>query len=130
MNNQGDKRSDRTTFKVFLTKEQKAAHFAGLPAINKAAMKFHITSIYHRDLDRVAYTLRFKFNEKLRTKIVPDSLTLQVQFTTGGATEWAKASCESLSDKLGSIAIFREDEKKPQVLPTCMQVINCKDNFA
>ena len=32
----GDKQSTRTTFKVFLTKEQKAAHFAGLPAINKA----------------------------------------------------------------------------------------------
>ena len=136
----GDKQSTRSTFKVFLTKEQKAALFAGLPAINKAGneagvsiqneIPFYLKN-YHKDLERVAYTLRTKFkDEKLRTKIIPDGLTLQMQFKIGGATEWTKASCESISDKLDSIVTFRDDERKPNVLPTCRQVLNRKDNFA
>ena len=140
VNNQGGNRSNKTTYKVFLTKEQKAALFAGLPAINKAGnevgvsiqneIPFYLKN-YHKDLERVAYTLRTKFkDEKLRTKIIPDGLTLQMQFKLGGATEWSKASCETLSEKLDSIVIFREDEKKPLVLPTCKQVLSRKDNFA
>ena len=78
-----------------------------------------------------AFTLRTKYRqEKLRTKIIPDGLSLQMLFKSGDSQEWVKASSESLADKLDSVVVYREEEKKPVVLPTCREIINRKDNYA
>ena len=139
----GETRGRRSgkVFKVSLyTNDQKKALFVGLAAINKAGYESGITiqneipyylRNYSKELDRVAFTLRTKYkNEKLRTKVVPDGLTLQMQFKCGDDKEWIKASSEILADKLDTIVSYREDEKQPSVLPTCRQVLNRKDNFA
>ena len=136
-----ERRSDRKTFKVSLyTHDQKKALFVGLAATNKVGSESGITiqneipfylRNYSKELDRVAFTLRNKYkNEKLRTKVIPDGLTLQMQFKLGDDKEWIKASSEIMTEKLDTIVTFREDEKKPSVLPTCRQVLNRKENFA
>ena len=140
---EGENRGRRSgkVFKVSLfTNDQKKALFVGLAAINKAGYDSGVTiqneipyylRNYSKELDRVAYTLRTKYkNEKLRTKVIPDGLTLQMQFKCGDDKEWVKASSEVLADKLDTIVTFRDDEKQPSVLPTCRQVLNRKDNFA
>ena len=131
---------DRKAVKVYLTSEQKKALFAGLAKNNKTGSDHGITiqnevpfylRNYHKELDRVAFTLRTKYRqEKLRTKIIPDGLSLQMLFKSGDSQEWVKASSESLADKLESVVVYREEEKKPAVLPTCREIINRKDNYA
>ena len=134
-------RSAKKAFKVSLfTNDQKKALFVGLAATNKAGSESGVTiqneipyylRNYSKELDRVAFTLRTKYKqEKLRTKVIPDGLTLQMQFKIGDNKEWVKASSEIISDKLDTIVTYRDDERQPAVLPTCRHVLNRKENFA
>ena len=134
-------RSGKKAFKVSLfTHDQKKALFVGLAATNKAGSESGVTiqneipfylRNYSKELDRVAFTLRTKYKqEKLRTKVIPDGLTLQMQFKIGDNKEWVKASSETISDKLDTIVTYRDDERQPAVLPTCRHVLNRKENFA
>ena len=126
--------------RVRLNSAQKKALFKGLAAKNKRGQKSGVViqnevpaylRSYNRELERVSFTLRDAFKaEGLRTKICPDGLSLQMQFKLDGHKDWIKASSDLLTEKLDTLVNFRENEKKPLVIPSCRAVLAKKDNYA
>ena len=132
--------TDKKTYKVFLNGAQKKALFEGLSSINKKGSASgiliqneipHYLKNYNRELERVSYTLRHKYQaENLRTKICPDGLSLQMVFKMGNDKDWTKATSDVLSEKLETLVTYRDNEKKPIVIPTCKEILDKKDKFA
>ena len=132
--------TDKKTYKVFLNGAQKKALFEGLSSINKKGSASgiliqneipHYLKNYNRELERVSYTLRHKYQaENLRTKICPDGLSLQMVFKMGNDKDWTKATSDVLSEKLETLVTYRDNEKKPIVIPSCKEILDKKDKFA
>ena len=53
-----------------------------------------------------------------------------MQFKLDGHKDWIKASSDLLTEKLDTLVNFRENEKKPLVIPSCKAVLAKKDNYA
>ena len=132
--------TDKKTYKVFLNGAQKKALFEGLSSINKKGSASgiliqneipHYLKNYNRELERVSYTLRHKYQaENLRTKICPDGLSLQMVFKMGNDKDWTKATSDVLSEKLETLVTYRDNEKKPIVIPSCKEILDKKNKFA